>query len=430
MRIFLGLMATAFAVHVFVIPQIGGARAALHTVSAMSPVMLAGAFVLEVASIVAYGALTRAVLPAEHQPGLAICAGVSLASMGVSHVVPGGAGTTAAVNYRLFGLAGVPRPDLAYALVTQAAGSAVVLNLIFWVALVVSIPTHGFEPISASAAGAGAVLLIVVTIALVGLLRGEARLASGVARLVARVFRRDAGGVEQAMHRSVDQLRQLLSDRRRMWRATAAATANWMLDAAALWVCVAAFGHRPDVVDVLVAYCVANVVAAIPITPSGLGFVEATLIPLLVAFGTPASVAAVAVVAYRLISFWLPIPAGAVAYLVVERRLATATARGVLPVIEDLLAARDTKDLPAARRHRRRGPRRKGWALPARGVHRDDPHPRPFGASRAATTTQHCARRDRHQPGSAGMQQQRHPRRDINLDHVAQRTHHDRPDAE
>jgi hypothetical protein len=59
----------------------------------------------------------------------------------------------------------------------------------------------------------------------------------------------------------------------------------------------------------------ANVLAVIPLTPGGLGVVEATLTSILVGFGTARGVATLGVVAYRLINFWLPIPLGGAAYL-------------------------------------------------------------------------------------------------------------------
>ena len=77
--------------------------------------------------------------------------------------------------------------------------------------------------------------------------------------------------------------------------------------------------------------------AAVPITPGGLGVIEAVLIPTLVAFGAPAAVAAVGVVAYRLVNFWLPIPVGFVAYAILDRRLAYDTPNhGVRPALDDL----------------------------------------------------------------------------------------------
>ncbi len=129
------LLTLAFVAHVFVVPQLAGARAALDTVAKISPGLVAGALALEAGAVVTYAQLTRALLPSGSRPSLAVSFGVVLASMGVNHVVPGGAATTAAVNYRLFGLAGVASSDLAFALGLQALGSAVVLNLLLWAAL-------------------------------------------------------------------------------------------------------------------------------------------------------------------------------------------------------------------------------------------------------------------------------------------------------
>jgi hypothetical protein len=64
----------------------------------------------------------------------------------------------------------------------------------------------------------------------------------------------------------------------------------------------------------LVAYGLANVLAAIPITPGGLGVVEAALSASLIGFGVARPTVLVGVVAYRLVNFWLPIPVGALAY--------------------------------------------------------------------------------------------------------------------
>jgi hypothetical protein len=67
----------------------------------------------------------------------------------------------------------------------------------------------------------------------------------------------------------------------------------------------------------------------IPLTPGGLGFVEAGLAATLAVSGIGAGEALLATLAYRLFSFWLPIPVGAVAYLVHRRWLrAPAGPRG------------------------------------------------------------------------------------------------------
>jgi uncharacterized protein (TIRG00374 family) len=51
-----------------------------------------------------------------------------------------------------------------------------------------------------------------------------------------------------------------------------------------------------------------------------LGFVEAGLVGTLTLAGVPAPAALAATLLYRLVSYWLPIPVGGVAYLLFRRR--------------------------------------------------------------------------------------------------------------
>jgi hypothetical protein len=57
------------------------------------------------------------------------------------------------------------------------------------------------------------------------------------------------------------------------------------------------------------------VAGALPITPAGLGVVDSLAPLLLVSFGVTRSVATLGVLGWRLVNFWLPIPAGAAAYV-------------------------------------------------------------------------------------------------------------------
>ena len=96
------------------------------------------------------------------------------------------------------------------------------------------------------------------------------------------------------------------------------AAANWLLDAASLWVFVAAFSHFISPIDLLMAYGLANILAAIPITPGGLGVVEFVLVSMITGFGPTAGQALSGVLAYRAVNFWLPIPFGGLAYASLE----------------------------------------------------------------------------------------------------------------
>jgi uncharacterized membrane protein YbhN (UPF0104 family) len=85
----------------------------------------------------------------------------------------------------------------------------------------------------------------------------------------------------------------------------------WITDAAALWLALAAFGWHVDVGVLLVAYGVANLISALPeLTPGWLGVLEASVAVTLAAFGVPQGIAALAVLVYRLVSYWLPTAAG------------------------------------------------------------------------------------------------------------------------
>ena len=77
---------------------------------------------------------------------------------------------------------------------------------------------------------------------------------------------------------------------------------------------------RPGLV--LLAFCAAQLLAQIPVTPGGLGFVEAGLAAMLTLAGVSAGAAVLATFAYRLASYWLPLPVGLAAWAVHRRRYA------------------------------------------------------------------------------------------------------------
>ena len=75
----------------------------------------------------------------------------------------------------------------------------------------------------------------------------------------------------------------------------------------------------------LLAFCAAQVLAQIPLTPGGLGFVEAGLSATLTLAGVPAGTAVLATFAYRLFSYWLQLPLGLLGLAL--QRAPAATAR-------------------------------------------------------------------------------------------------------
>jgi hypothetical protein len=90
---------------------------------------------------------------------------------------------------------------------------------------------------------------------------------------------------------------------------------NWLLDVGALWVVFVGLGFRMEVGVLLIGFGVANLVTGLPHTPGGLGLVEAGMTGTYVALGAPVHVALAAVLAYRVVSFWLPVLVGVPQYV-------------------------------------------------------------------------------------------------------------------
>ena len=308
------LLLLALVVEYLVVPQLAGPRKLVHLVTSVNPLLLLAGVGLEAAALLSYGQLTRAVLQGERLSFFTILR-VELTTLSVSHSAPGGQATGTALGYRLLTQVGVAPGVVGFALATQAIGSAVVLNVILWLALIVSIPVWGFSAAYLIAAAVGVVLLLASAGLLLLFTRAEERTAAWLERVAARIPFVDGGALRRSFVHAAERLRLLGRDRALLVRAVAWAAANWLLDAASLAVFVGAFGHWVNPDGLLVAYGLAYVLAVIPLTPGGLGVVEATLTSILVGFGTPRGVATLGVVGYRLINFWLPIPVGGLAYL-------------------------------------------------------------------------------------------------------------------
>jgi glycosyltransferase 2 family protein len=86
--------------------------------------------------------------------------------------------------------------------------------------------------------------------------------------------------------------------------------------------CVAAFGRSVPIASIAVVYLTGSAIGSLFPTPGGLGAVEFALTAGLTAAGLPGAAAGSAVLLFRLITFWLPVPAGWVALNYLERKRA------------------------------------------------------------------------------------------------------------
>jgi uncharacterized protein (TIRG00374 family) len=256
-------------------------------------------------------------------------AAAQLTGSAVGRVLPGGGATATAAASTMLRRAGIADTSTAVAAFGAAAG----LQMATTFALpVLALPAIlGGAPVNhslATAAWLGLVVLVVLVAAGWAAFAGDAPLTvagRAVQWLLNATLRRHrpVTGLPQRLLADRDALRAAVG---RRWRAVlAAASANTVLDYLALLAALRAVGAEPHPSLALLAYTAAELLALLPFTPGGLGFVEAGLVGTLTLAGVPATGALTATLLYRIVAYWLPLPAGGIAYLLFRRRYAAGS---------------------------------------------------------------------------------------------------------
>jgi uncharacterized protein (TIRG00374 family) len=298
-----------------VLPQMSDAVGALRSLGGISAPLLGLALAFELSAIASYSMLTRSVLSPEGRPSYVTLLRIDVADFGVTNVVPGGGVTALAARYRLLTLAGVRPPEVVSSAVVEVTTSTLMLGGIFGTGILLSLTSFRGSPYYLLA---GTIIFVILVTAVTGLVllrrhrdRGR-RIVHGIGRRLPGLSADAVVGFVGTMAR---QLQDFARDRRRLATAVWWASANWLLDASALWTFLLAFGYLLDPGHLLLAYGLATILGLLPITPGGLGIVEGILLPTLVSVGAPYSIAVLGVVAWRLVQYWMPIPLACLAYL-------------------------------------------------------------------------------------------------------------------
>jgi putative heme transporter len=248
----------------------------------------------------------------------------NLASGAFGRVVPGGAAAAGALQYGMLVQAGVPSSLAGIgigvaSIVLLATLAALPVLAVPAILLGVAVPTRLWQAALVGVAVFAALLAIGAT------LLASDRAVRGVARAWIRIGSRlrprkpPPADLPERLRDQRDLVRSALGSR--WWEAVVGAAGRWLFDWLTLLTALAAVGQHPRPTLVLLAFCASQLLAQVPITPGGLGVVEAGLTGTLVLIGVPAGAAAVATLAYRLVSYWLALPAGGAAYLYHRRRV-------------------------------------------------------------------------------------------------------------
>ena len=299
----------------FILPIVPGFGDALSKLGEVEPMWLFLGIALEFAALLCYSMLTHVALGQDSDKvRIFTLFRIQLSTRSLGSLVPGGSAAGNALGFRLMTLAGANGRDAGFALATAGVGSAVVLNLILWVALIVSIPGRGVNAFYGTAAIFGVIVMLLAGGVVLGLVDHEGR-AERVTRWFARKMRFDQDKAGEVAVHLGERLRGLANEPGLLRKVLSWSLLNWFLDIAALFVFIRAFGGSVDIIGLVVSFCLANIFASIPITPGGLGIVEGIYIPSLVGFGLTTTTATVSVLSYRLVQFWLPMLVGGVCYV-------------------------------------------------------------------------------------------------------------------
>jgi uncharacterized protein (TIRG00374 family) len=314
-----GVLFVALAAGIFgVLPRLGGLTRDAAGLRHARPGFLVAAVVAQAASLGCYALLYRQVLAAlGARVRFRLAADVTLASFFVSHLTPFGSATGTVVNVSTLEAEGVDAATTGEAIGLTSLVSTVALIALFGIGFVATAGRHVSHPYL-TIAGVALVLVVAVLDAVLGVgahpgIAGRAgRWAASVARHVRPGI--DPDKVAETTSRLASLARSALTGRAFL-TSSAFASADLLFDLLSLDLVFLALRYQPGFGPLAVAYAAANIASAIPVTPGGLGVVEVTMVAITVGFGAPRPTAVLAVLGYRIVSYWLPLIPGAVAYL-------------------------------------------------------------------------------------------------------------------
>lgn len=228
---------------------------------------------------------------------------MQVAASFVNRFVPGGV-AGAVLNVRFVEQAGATRPAAITSSVLNSVAGFVV-HVVLFLAL---LPLFGgvrrdVDPPDDFAA------FVVVLIALIGL---------GAAVWIRWIPHHFKGRLATMRQAATDTLRSP----RRLMLLVGGSLGVTAAHGLGLWCALRAVGAPVALADVMVIYLVAAAAATISPTPGGLGAIEIALVAGLASIGTPATSASAAVLVYRIVSYWLPILPGFVAFRWLRRHSA------------------------------------------------------------------------------------------------------------
>jgi uncharacterized membrane protein YbhN (UPF0104 family) len=265
---------------------------------------------LEAASMLFFARIQQRLLRAgDVEIGLGPMVGITLAGNALALSLPGGVAWGAPWVFRRLRRRGADNLLSGWVVLVAGALGSFALFLV----VVAGVEIAGGGSLAADARAPLAVLaLIPVLVVLGAVLARRWPPARAALRAVSRLNASTTFG--RWLNGAVATVAARMSEVRlhpRAWAGIGAlAILNWLNDCACLVACVWVVGGSVPWRGVLLAYALSQAAACLPLVPGGLGLVEGSLAVLLMSSGMPATIALASVVLYRIVSFWVVVPAG------------------------------------------------------------------------------------------------------------------------
>ena len=302
----------------FLLPELVGVEDGLKMLDRADPVWLAVALGFSVLMFVSYVGLFKGVVGEQVlQLNWRESYQITMAGLAATRLFSAGGAGGIVLTYWALRKAGMPR--------SESAARMVAFLVLLYAVYLLTLVIDGILLRTGVLAGENAVGLTIVPAAIAGgvllvlgliaLIPGDfqRRLAEGspetrLGRLAARL-----ATVPATLSTGTRLAITFMGQPSRGGLAVLGAIGFWAANIAILWASFSAFGVHVAGAVIVQGFFVGMVANLIP-SPSGVGPVDAGMIGTFVLFGLPSGPVIAAVLVYRIIAFWLPLPPGIVAF--------------------------------------------------------------------------------------------------------------------
>jgi putative heme transporter len=320
----------------FLVPKLAGIGDSVSRLGDADPLWIAIAVVLSILSYATYIALFKAVVGGDV---LKLTWGetyeINMAGVAATLLFSAGGAGGVALTYWALRKAGMVRREVARRMLafvtlhyTFYPIALIVFGLLLRTGVLNGKSSVGLTIVPAAVAGVALVIAGLVTLIPEDI---EARLMPRVHGEHTRSFVEWTARVPETMGAGARLAFSLFAHPRKGGLAVIGAAGYWAASIGVLWASFHSLGIHVPLAVVVQGYFLGMIANLFPLAPAGVGAVDAGMIGAFVLFGLPEETVFPAILIFRLVSFWLPIPPGVVAFFQLRKTVRRWEAEG-LPI--------------------------------------------------------------------------------------------------